>query len=118
MVAAGIAGGCSRGLEETTDAATDARDLEVGLGTPPAGEMAVVCFGADPAPYQQYLSPDGGVSPGQCPSAQDFVPARGEACGYVSRGPVPASSLADLVDGGIGDAGTDCCFLVTRVCGV
>jgi len=45
---------------------------------------------------------------------------RGESCGYVSCGPLLPSAVAEMRDGGaiVGDAGTACCFLVARVCGV
>lgn len=125
LFAAGIGLGCSRGLADAGDdasaeASTDAREPAAGQCTPPPGEeMTVVCFGADPDPYQRYLAPgDAGPSPGQCPAVRDFVPVRGEACGYVSCGPLPASTVAEQADGGVGDAGTDCCFFVSRVCGV
>ncbi len=97
-------------------------DPDAGTCTPYPGEsMGVVCFGADPAPYQQYLTPaDGGPAPGQCPAMRDFIPVQGEGCGYVSCGPLLGSAVADLPDAGAaaGDAGTGCCFIVTRVCGV
>lgn len=97
-------------------------DPDGGTCSQPSGErIGVVCFGSDPAPYQQYLTPaDGGVAPGQCPTTRDFVPVRGESCGYPACGPLLGSAISDLPDASavVGDAGTDCCFLVARLCGV
>ena len=82
---------------------------------------SIVCFGSDPTPYQLYLQPgDGGVVPGQCPGMRDFMHSGGESCGYVGCGPLLGSAVSDLMDGGTAgaDAGTDCCYFVTLVCGV
>jgi hypothetical protein len=97
-------------------------DPDAGTCSPSPGKtLGLVCFGADPAPYQQYLLPvDGGPTPGHCPVERDFIPVRGESCGYISCGPLLGSAVADLADAGAaaaGDAGTDCCFIVVRICG-
>ena len=87
----------------------------------PGESLGVVCFGSDPSPYQQYLKPvDGGAASGSCPAMSDFIPVRGESCGYVSCGPLLGSAVAEMPDAGaiVGDAGIACCFLVARVCGV
>ncbi len=97
-------------------------DPDGGTCSPPPGDsMGVVCFGSDPAPYQRYLTPaDGGVAPGQCPTMRDFVPVRGENCGYLACGPLLGSAISDMPDASavVRDTGTDCCFLVARLCGV
>ena len=96
-------------------------DPDGGTCAPLGESRCVVCFGSDPAPYRQYLTPaDGGVAPGQCPTLGDFVPVRGESCGYIACGPLLGSAISDLPDASavVGDAGTDCCFLVARLCGV
>jgi hypothetical protein len=87
----------------------------------PGEAMGVICFGADPAPYEQYLTPaEGGVVRGQCPTTADFMPANGERCGYIACGPLLGSAVSGLPDASAveGDAGADCCFLVARLCGV
>jgi hypothetical protein len=97
-------------------------DPDAGECRPPAGEFpAIVCFGSDPLPYQQYLRPvDGGPEAGRCPSVRDFDGPGGERCGWASCGPLLGSAVPDPADAAAtaGDAGTDCCFYVARVCGV
>lgn len=97
-------------------------DPDAGECHPPGGEFpAIVCFGSDPLPYQQYLRPvDGGSAPMRCPTMRDFDGPGGERCGWVSCGPLLGSAVPDPADASAtaGDAGTDCCFYVARVCGV
>jgi hypothetical protein len=97
-------------------------DPDAGIcSTLPGEGMVIVCFGADPAPYDQYLTPaDGGVVRRQCPTTADFISARGESCGYIACGPLLGSAVSGLPDASAieGDAGADCCFAVARVCGV
>jgi hypothetical protein len=87
----------------------------------PAVRQQVICFGSDPAPYEEYLTPDAGAAgPGRCPTMSDFPSFFGESCGYVGCGPLLGSAVSQLPDAGaiIGDAGTSCCFLVALECGV
>jgi hypothetical protein len=95
-------------------------DPDAGACTQPPGEFpTIVCFGSDPAPYQQYLEPgDGGPAPGQCPTRRDFMRVGGEICGYTSCGPLLGSAVPADAGATAGDAGTDCCFWVARLCGV
>lgn len=95
-------------------------DPDGGACTPPSGEFpTIVCFGSDPAPYQQYLEPvDGGPAPGQCPARRDFMRVGGEICGYASCGPLLGSAVPADAGATAGDAGTDCCFWVALLCGV
>jgi hypothetical protein len=80
----------------------------------------LVCFGADPAPYNMYLqSPEAGVVVGRCPSASDFSPVP-ERCVYSACGPLLPSAVVGLaayraLDGG-GAGDVSCCFWVRRTC--
>jgi hypothetical protein len=79
----------------------------------------LVCFGANPAPYQTYLLPrDGGYMTGQCPTAADFANTVGEGgSAYFGCGPLQPAEIAALPDAG--DVGASpCCFWVRRVYGV
>jgi hypothetical protein len=87
----------------------------------PQGMPGLVCFGADPYPYQKYLLPtDAGLAPGECPSLGDFPPPPGEdACGNYECGPLLPSAAAGLLQQG--DANVDasmdaCCFLIYYAC--
>jgi hypothetical protein len=95
---------------------------DAGTCRPPAGEFPhIQCFGADPAPYEQYLQPiDGGWTPGQCPRTGDFMRIGGERCGWLACGPLLGAAVSELPDAGeiAGDAGAECCFYVARLCGV
>ncbi len=118
--------GLDLGSDRLVPAGVPKADPDAGTCGPLTGGLVIsqslVCFGSDPAPYQQFLTPrDGGVAPGQCPSMGDFIPYRGgESCGYVTCGPLLGSAVTDLLDGGTvgGDAGTDCCYFIAQVCGV
>jgi hypothetical protein len=95
-------------------------DPDAGACTPPSGDFpTIVCFGSDPAPYQQYLEPvDGGPALGQCPTRRDFMRVGGEICGYTSCGPLLGSAVPADAGATAGDAGSDCCFWVAYLCGV
>jgi len=81
----------------------------------------VVCFGDDPAPYQQYLLParDGGYPVGQCPSATDFFPGpQSEGCVWAGCGPADPAAIARSDAGAAaGDAAPSCCYWIARACG-
>ena len=86
-------------------------------------ELIVVCFGDDPAPYEEYLiSRDGGYPTGQCPGEKNFYfTAQGEGCVWAGCGPArPEDRDGGPVDAEAGaDAdGARCCFWITRACGV
>jgi hypothetical protein len=73
---------------------------------------AIICFGSDPAPYEQYLRRgDAGVRVGQCPSIVDFVPVTGDCTRYAC-GPLLPSAAREVVDGG----DSDCCFALEWAC--
>lgn len=86
--------------------------------------LPLVCFGADPAVYQQYLTPrDGGPTVGQCPTAADFRDGCSEgsvcfhACGPLSHAELGAAQDAGVrsnADGGV----ASCCFWVLEIAGV
>jgi hypothetical protein len=86
--------------------------------------LPLVCFGADPTVYAQYLTPrDGGPSVGQCPTPADFRQgcSEGSVC-FHACGPLSPAAIGAAHDAGVRantDGGFDsCCFWVFGIAGV
>lgn len=113
------------------DGGDESSSSAIVLGASDAGPCAafarppsvLVCFGSDPAPYVQYLKPDGSVLVGQCPMVSDFQgPISEGTCGYAACGPVSSEAGAGGAEGGTDvdgpPAADSCCFWLLRSCGI
>jgi hypothetical protein len=86
--------------------------------------LPLICFGADPTVYEQYLTPrDGGPGIGQCPTPADFRHScsEGSVC-FHACGPLSPAEIGAAHDAGVRastDGGSDsCCFWVFGIAGV